>query len=191
MGWKDKRICKVCKSEFIPNVATQIYCSENCSYSVVVKKNTEKAIKNKGDANFFIFNRDNFTCIYCGRSSIEDNVKLAIDHIIPVSKGGDNKIKNLVTSCHECNSRKIDNILFDTERILLEVNKRNRLLKIDNNKELKHYFHRTRVNKINKTEKINDLISKIAKLDNRPEDNALEYALEYYLNTLTNKRFLC
>lgn len=50
---------------------------------------------------FEVFKRDNFKCQYCGQSSPE--VILHVDHINPVSKGGDNDVMNLVTSCVDCN----------------------------------------------------------------------------------------
>jgi len=53
---------------------------------------------------FSVFSRDGFTCKYCGRQS--DEVKLVIDHIDPVSKGGTNDETNLITSCETCNQGK-------------------------------------------------------------------------------------
>lgn len=53
---------------------------------------------------FSIFARDQFRCRYCGRQS--DVVTLAIDHVMPVSRGGTNDLENLITSCVECNSGK-------------------------------------------------------------------------------------
>lgn len=53
---------------------------------------------------FEVFKRDKFTCQYCGRSAPE--VVLHVDHIQPVSKGGDNGITNLVTACKDCNGGK-------------------------------------------------------------------------------------
>lgn len=50
---------------------------------------------------FEVFKRDGFKCQYCGQSS--PDVILHVDHINPVSKGGDNDIMNLVTSCVDCN----------------------------------------------------------------------------------------
>lgn len=50
-----------------------------------------------------IYLRDGLACVYCG-SSIEDGVKLTLDHIVPHSKRGNNKPTNLVTCCHKCNS---------------------------------------------------------------------------------------
>ena len=48
-----------------------------------------------------IFERDENKCLKCG--SVED---LSIDHIIPLSKGGDNSTENLQTLCKRCNSSK-------------------------------------------------------------------------------------
>ena len=53
---------------------------------------------------FAILNRDNFTCQYCGRKA--PDVKLEIDHIVPVAKGGKTEFENLITACHDCNSGK-------------------------------------------------------------------------------------
>ena len=41
-------------------------------------------------------------CAYCGKL----NVPLEIDHIVPKSKGGSNRISNLTIACHGCNQTK-------------------------------------------------------------------------------------
>lgn len=49
------------------------------------------------------------TCVYCGFGGI-DNFhawrQLAIDHLIPVSCGGQDTLENKVVSCHRCNTLK-------------------------------------------------------------------------------------
>ncbi len=41
-------------------------------------------------------------CSYCGAK----NIPLEIEHIIPKSRGGSNRISNLCIACHECNIKK-------------------------------------------------------------------------------------
>lgn len=65
----------------------------------------------KKQVRFEVFKRDKFTCQYCGRKA--PDVVLNIDHIDPVSKGGDNNIINLITSCFDCNNGKRDRALSD------------------------------------------------------------------------------
>ena len=55
---------------------------------------------------YAVFERDGFTCRYCGHQP--PTVKLVIDHMIPVSKGGTNDEANLLTSCEACNGGKSD-----------------------------------------------------------------------------------
>lgn len=52
----------------------------------------------------FVFERDDFTCQYCG----ERGVRLECDHVHPVSKGGTDHTDNLVTACFSCNRSKRD-----------------------------------------------------------------------------------
>lgn len=58
---------------------------------------------------FKIFKRDMFACQYCGQTP--PSVVLEVDHIVPVSKGGDNNELNLLTSCFDCNRGKRDTLL--------------------------------------------------------------------------------
>lgn len=51
-----------------------------------------------------VLSRDNFRCVFCGKSPATDlGTKLHIDHIIPFSKGGTNDTENLQTLCEACN----------------------------------------------------------------------------------------
>ena len=56
-----------------------------------------------------LFQRDNYTCQYCGRRSPVD--KLSIDHVQPRSKGGRTTWENCVLACVRCNARKADRTL--------------------------------------------------------------------------------
>jgi 5-methylcytosine-specific restriction endonuclease McrA len=58
--------------------------------------------------NTFLFARDRYRCQYCGRHrrALGYRESLTRDHIIPLSRGGDNRWTNVVTACSRCNLRK-------------------------------------------------------------------------------------
>ena len=49
----------------------------------------------------YVMKRDRHQCKTCGTTK-----DLAIDHIIPLNKGGSNDISNFQVLCRRCNSRK-------------------------------------------------------------------------------------
>jgi 5-methylcytosine-specific restriction endonuclease McrA len=49
-----------------------------------------------------IFNRDKYTCQYCG----EQSRRLTLDHVIPRFRGGQHTWENVVSACSACNRRK-------------------------------------------------------------------------------------
>ena len=62
---------------------------------------------------FAVFERDGFTCRYCGARPPE--AKLEIDHVTPVSSGGILDMANLVTACSLCNMGKGKDLLDQKE----------------------------------------------------------------------------
>jgi hypothetical protein len=66
----------------------------------------------EGEADFYnvrenglkIYERDNYQCTYCTKQLTRFTATL--DHITPVSEGGDNSAENLKTACLQYNSRK-------------------------------------------------------------------------------------
>ncbi|WP_292485787.1 RNA-guided endonuclease IscB, partial [Methanohalobium sp.] len=42
------------------------------------------------------------TCVYCGRQ----DVQLEVEHIVPRSQGGSDRVSNLAIACHDCNQNK-------------------------------------------------------------------------------------
>lgn len=72
-------------------------------------KNSERTPISKM-LRFEIFQRDNFTCQYCGRTK-KVGIKLVIDHKVPVSKGGTDSPENLITACDECNLGKSNKLI--------------------------------------------------------------------------------
>ncbi|HUS04254.1 MAG TPA: HNH endonuclease [Dehalococcoidia bacterium] len=51
---------------------------------------------------FEVFNRDHYTCQYCGRKTKE----LTLDHVIPRRCGGEHTWENVVSACKLCNRHK-------------------------------------------------------------------------------------
>jgi len=52
-----------------------------------------------------VWRRDEGKCAKCGSRE-----NLEYDHIIPISKGGSNTVRNIELLCEECNRKKRDNI---------------------------------------------------------------------------------
>jgi len=50
----------------------------------------------------YLLEKWQWKCAYCGKS----NILLEIEHIIPKSRGGSNRVSNLTIACHECNQDK-------------------------------------------------------------------------------------
>lgn len=82
---------------------------------------------------FEVFKRDSFQCQYCGQ--LPPKVVLEIDHVHPVSKGGDNNIDNLLTACFECNRGKSDGLI---SSVPLSVADKTELL-IEKQEQIKAY----------------------------------------------------
>ena len=79
--------------------------------------NTHKKLKDKTHKKY------NYTCVYCLKDLSDNyrkyregkitrkNMKLTVDHIIPLSKGGKWELDNLVSCCRDCNIKKGNTIL--------------------------------------------------------------------------------
>jgi 5-methylcytosine-specific restriction endonuclease McrA len=66
-----------------------------------------------------VFRRDNYTCQYCGRHSID----LTIDHVIPRHLGGKHIWTNVVAACSHCNHHKGGRTLEEAKMHLLRIPK--------------------------------------------------------------------
>ncbi len=87
-------------------------CLESVSRSYLDKETRSRLMAvERGEISdslrYDILNRDDFTCVICGASA-RLGVRLHVDHIIPVSKGGKSDPSNLRTLCERCNMGKSD-----------------------------------------------------------------------------------
>ena len=73
------------------------------------KRINVERLKMSNSLRYEVLKRDNFRCQICG-STQADGVKLHVDHIMPVSKGGKTEMSNLRTLCDRCNFGKRDKI---------------------------------------------------------------------------------
>jgi hypothetical protein len=64
----------------------------------------------------FVARRARHICEYCRAPEAVFNLPFEIDHIIPLSRGGDDDQNNLALSCRSCNLYKSDSVsAFDEE----------------------------------------------------------------------------
>ena len=83
-----------------------------------------------------VYERDNFTCVLCGwkpsnipkkydgmRTIIDGDNRLTIDHVIPLSKGGNNYYHNLQTTCEKCNNAKDNKIMIDNDLYVVRLSR--------------------------------------------------------------------
>ncbi len=132
-------ICESCGKEFQTNHQGKLTCSKECRK----KRDRIREFRNKEISDFVIFERDGFRCVYCGKSSVEDGVRLEIEHIYPIKKEGSADLFNIVTACSVCNGQKSAMIISDDNilRIWQEVQKRNEKGGIDHFEYLKQKLH--------------------------------------------------
>lgn len=69
----------------------------------------------------YLLEKYNYSCVYCGAK----NVPFEKEHVIPRSRGGSNRISNLVLSCRSCNEKKdnlpIEEYLKDNPALLKKI----------------------------------------------------------------------
>ena len=117
---KEEGVCEFCGKSFIKNRSDQKVCSSKC-YTYLYRKEHpwlhpfetrkrkhEKRATSDGSVTFEAWERlkaaCNYTCLCCGRS--EPEIKLTMDHIKPISKGGTHTIGNIQPLCVSCNCKK-------------------------------------------------------------------------------------
>lgn len=97
-GGTTAKNCPICNEAFSSGDARK-YCSPKCADIAQQERLLQKS-------RWKIFNRDSFTCQYCGKNPTDDGVKLHVDHIKPKSKKGSERSSNLITACSDCNHEK-------------------------------------------------------------------------------------
>jgi hypothetical protein len=114
------RTCAECGHEFCPEYGKKRskYCSFVClrKRSRRIAKQKRRAIEHGSKADNIdpieIFRRDGWKCHLCGRRTPKrlrgtcDEKAPELDHILPLSKGGDHTVDNVACACRSCNIKK-------------------------------------------------------------------------------------
>lgn len=66
-----------------------------------------------------LFQRDQNMCLYCGENTSRSF--LTRDHVVPISRGGQDTWQNVVTACRACNQRKDNRLIDEINMPLLAV----------------------------------------------------------------------
>jgi len=80
----------------------EIYAAEQAR---ALRTSGKTRVKISEATRWAVWERDDFRCQRCGSRRF-----LAVDHIIPASKGGKNELANYQTLCRSCNSSKKDRL---------------------------------------------------------------------------------
>lgn len=94
---------RVCLPDEIPACKEAMNADDN-SKVVAIETTKELDYFNVSENRLKVFERDGYQCKYCDKQLTKYSATL--DHIHPVSEGGDNSYDNLVMACLQCHSRK-------------------------------------------------------------------------------------
>ena len=94
---------------FLVNQIIQMARKEKYGKSEVLVKHKRKSFSK--EERLFIFNRDNYTCQLCKKDLTELPTERILDHKIPLSQLGSNKLTNIWLLCSDCDKNKKSEIL--------------------------------------------------------------------------------
>lgn len=122
-------VCKMCGELFIPTREGQTYCSAKCSRRLNDNKKWNRrrikiaeAMVDKDISLQELFKRSNGVCALCGGrcewndcettqdTFIAGNTYPSIDHIVPLSRGGEHSWSNIQLAHRICNSLKSNSV---------------------------------------------------------------------------------
>lgn len=102
-----KRLCKHCNY----NVTTETYCDRCKALGYDKKEHKPKKVNPFYKTKYWkslrslVLQRDGYICQIC-KAHGRYIVATEVDHIVPLSQGGTNDIKNLQAICKKCHARK-------------------------------------------------------------------------------------
>tara|TARA_R100000773_G_C4216506_1_gene115133 strand:- start:102 stop:443 length:342 start_codon:yes stop_codon:yes gene_type:complete len=103
-----KRPCLECRILIIPTKDNPSYCAMHKPLMKKYKyKDTRRRAYNDPEyrRNKILIKKAQRNCVLCGTQGNAAN-KLTVDHIIPISKGGNHHINNLRVLCANCHKKR-------------------------------------------------------------------------------------
>ncbi len=94
------------REQFGIDALKQALADANCQARYQESRQYQRSLMTS-KLRYDVMKRDGFRCCLCGASQ-KDGVRLEVDHIRPVSKGGKTEMSNLRTLCESCNRGKRD-----------------------------------------------------------------------------------
>ena len=107
---RDGTLYKVCLPEEI-ELCREAMKKMEVPVKMPINLAKEADFYNVAENRLQVFERDEYGCHYCGRQLTRFTATL--EHLQPVSKGGDNSLGNPITSCLLCNSRRGNRSVMD------------------------------------------------------------------------------
>lgn len=104
------------KGKKMPSISGKLNYRWKGGYENHLWHNRQRRVKRLGNGGFHTLGewetlkaQYNWTCPACNNS--EPQIKLTVDHIIPLSRGGSDNIENIQPLCRTCNFKKHTNIV--------------------------------------------------------------------------------
>lgn len=123
---RSPRPCSTCGTVFAPEYGDRRrkFCSSECNAKSDAAKATRKAAKMRRRCAVVeavdplsVFERDGWRCQLCGVKTPKrlrgtyDHKAPELDHIVPISLGGEHSYRNTQCSCRKCNAAKSNTLL--------------------------------------------------------------------------------
>jgi 5-methylcytosine-specific restriction endonuclease McrA len=128
-------LCATCARPLYVRLPSQLFCSDRCRQywknrsSVRRRVNATRDYAKRGRSRpaesfdpRYVFERDQWRCQACGRSTrahrFPDARSATLDHIVPLSKGGEHTKANTRCVCFSCNCSKGNRATDDQLRLI-------------------------------------------------------------------------
>lgn len=102
-----KRFIKLSPVSFI-SVEQVKFDTQKMNNAVIEGKEYQRGTLFEYEVKQYLLEKYQYQCVYCQKK----NVPFEKEHVVPKSRGGSNRISNLVLSCRECNQKK-DNLTIE------------------------------------------------------------------------------